>query len=134
MIDQLERLRLQAAEQEQEHRARHADCEAQLVRVRSELSRLRHSYEQLRAKRNLQNKTSSGSTDYKKEWQSLRHELTVMKEREREMERQGKELRELVKKKEEHDEGLEVKRRQSELSLAYLQETLRTKDGQIRLV
>ena len=128
----MERLRQQTADNEQEHRARHADCEAQLVRVKSELTRLRHSYEQLRAKRNLQSKTSVGSTNYKQEWQSLKKQVAAMKEGEREMERQSMELRELVKKREEHVEGLEVKGRQSELSLAYLQETLKTKDAEIR--
>ena len=134
---QLERMRLQALQVDQEHRARHADCEAQLVRVRSELSRLRHSYEQLRAKRSLQNQQKAttighGTTDYRQECHSLRHQLAEVKEKEREVERECRELRERLKKRDEDMEGVEVERRQSQQSMAYLQETLRSKEGLIR--
>lgn len=134
LYEQVECLRLQSLHQEQEHRARHADCEAQLVRVRSELSRLRHSYEQLRAKRS-QNKpttTSSGGTNYKQECYTLRHQLTEIKEKDEQMEKQCRELRDLVRKREEHVEGLEAYKRQSQQNLSYLQETLRSREELIR--
>lgn len=125
---------------DQEHRARHADCEAQLVRVRSELSRLRHSYELLRAKRSQQNQqksatvssSSHGAANYRHECHSLRRQLAEVKEKAREMERECIELRERLKKREEEMEGVEVERRQSQRSVAYLQETLRSKDKLIR--
>lgn len=135
---QLERLRLQSLQQEQDHRARHADCEAQLVRVRSELSRLRQSYEQLKAKRG-QSKPSadsggSGATNYRQECHSLRRQLTEGREREKEMERQCGELREMVRKRDMQLEGLEVERRQSQQGVAYLQETVKDREGMIRSV
>ena len=132
-------MRLQSLQQEQEHRARHADCEAQLVRVRSELSRLRHSYEQLRAKKSLQTQQKTtvsssghGTTNYRQECHSLRRQLAETKEKEREMERECRELREKLKKRDEDVEGMEVERRQSQQSVAYLQETLRSREGLIR--
>ena len=131
---------MQGIQVEQEHRARHADCEAQLVRVRSELSRLRHSYEQLRAKRSQQNQQKAagvgssghGTTNYRQECHSLRRQLAEVKEKERGMERECRELRERLKKREEEMEGVEMERRQSQQSTAYLQDTLRSKDGLIR--
>lgn len=127
-------MRLQDLQVDQEHRARHADCEAQLVRVRSELSRLRHSYEQLRAKRNQQKtaavgSSSHGATNYRQECHSLRGELAGVKEKEREMERECRELRERLEKREEEMEG---ERRRTQQSVAFLEETLRGKDRLIR--
>lgn len=110
------------------------------MRVRAELTRLRHSYEQLRAKRNQQHQskhpTSSnvGGVDYKRECQSLRHQLIEEKEREKEMERLCRELRELVEGKSEHVRVVEVEQRQSQQNLAYLEETLKSREGYIRQV
>ena len=110
------------------------------MRVRAELTRLRHSYEQLRAKRNQQHQskhpTSSnvGGVDYKRECQSLRHQLIEEKEREKEMERLCRELRELVEGKSEHLRVVEVEQRQSQQNLAYLEETLKSREGYIRQV
>ena len=131
-------MRLRGVELDQEHRARHADCEAQLVRVRSELSRLRHSYEQLRAKRSSQQKLVTagsgghGTTNYRQECHCLRSQLAGAKEKEREMEKECRELRERLKKREEEMERVEVERRQSQQSVSHLQETVRSKDGLIR--
>lgn len=134
-------MRLRGVELDQEHRARHADCEAQLVRVRSELSRLRHSYEQLRAKRSSQQKAVAvgggsggghGTTNYRQECHCLRSQLAGAKEKEREMERECRELRERLRKREEDMERVEVERRRSQLSVSHLQETVRSKDGLIR--
>ena len=106
------------------------------MRVRSELSRLRHSYEQLRAKRSLQNEqkaTTASShgretTNYRQECHSLRRQLAEMKEKEREC----RELRKRLNKRDEDMKGVEIERRQNQQSVAYLQETLRSKEGLIR--
>lgn len=106
--------------------------------MRSELSRLRHSYEQLRAKRSQQKATCTavsvnhGATSYRQECYSLRQQLVEAKGMGRELERHCGELREQVKKGEEQLRALESERKQSQQGLAYLQETLETKDGMIR--
>ena len=106
------------------------------MRVRAELSRLRQSYEHLRAKRNQQHQskhpTAAGGTDYKREWQSLRHELKEAREREREMEKECRQLREMVDSRDEHTRALEVDKRQSQQNLAYLQETLKNGERHIK--
>ena len=105
------------------------------MRVRAELSRLRQSYEHLRDKRNQQHQSkhpTAGGTDYKREWQSLRHELKEAKEREREMEKECRELREMVESRDEHARALEVDRQQSQQNLTYLQETLKNGERHIK--
>ena len=102
--------------------------------MRSELSRLRHSYEQLRAKRSQQKAAVSvnqhGATSrYREECYSLRQQLVEAKETGRKLERHCAELKEQVEKGEERLEG---ERKQNRQGLAYLQETLKTKDGLIR--
>ena len=48
---QIEQLKCAADSQNRSHRAHSADCEAQLVRLRSEVTRISQSYEQLKEKR-----------------------------------------------------------------------------------
>ena len=48
---QVKQLKHAANNQEKKHRAHSADCEAQLVRLRSEVTRISQSYEQLKDKR-----------------------------------------------------------------------------------
>lgn len=48
---QIEQLKYAADSQERSHRTHSADCEAQLVRLRSEVTRISQSYEQLKEKR-----------------------------------------------------------------------------------
>jgi chromosome segregation ATPase len=105
------------------------------VRVRSELSRLRHSYEQLRAKRSSQQKAGGiggSGHDYRQECHSLRSQLAGAKEKARETERECRELRERLNKREEEMERVEVERKRSQQSVSHLEETVRSKDGIIR--
>lgn len=112
------------------------------MRVRSELSRLRLSYEQLRAKRNQQSQQKSavgnscacshGTVKYKQECHSLRQQLSDVKEKVRELERECQEMKEKLKKRDGDMEGLVVERRQSQQCVAYLQETLKNKEDTIR--
>lgn len=48
---QIAQLKSAASNRERDYLARSADCEAQLVRLRSEVAKISHSYEQLKAKR-----------------------------------------------------------------------------------
>lgn len=57
---------------EREYLAHSADCEAQLVRLRSEVTRISHSYEQLKAKRHHQRESKLNTKE---------HELSLELER-----------------------------------------------------
>ena len=76
---QVKQLKCAASSREREYWAHSADCEAQLVRLRSEVTRISQSYEQLKEKRYHQ-KSSPKETELRQELDRVKMKLHLSNE------------------------------------------------------